>query len=152
MIPDLKARVEEIGVFYEASGLTPVESRLFAYLLLSDPPEVDFYTIQEFMGDSKSTISNALNRLMTEGRIDYITRPGDRRRYFRINSRQWLARIQSRLLNVTPLAGMLDRVLELRQTTNTPDFNAELQHIRRYFAHLEQELPRVVHKWEQQQD
>lgn len=149
MISDIHHKVEEIGIFYETTGLTPMEARVFALLLLADPPEMEFFAIQEFLQASKSTVSNALKRLMNEGRVDYITRPGDRKRYFRISSQKWLESLQSRLSNMTPFVETMKKVIEIRQQADTPEFNRELCQIQDYFLYLEEELPRVVADWDQ---
>ncbi|CAH1002454.1 hypothetical protein LEM8419_03333 [Neolewinella maritima] len=149
MIKDIKLRVEEIGKFFESTGLTPVEARTFALLLLSDPPELDFFAIQEFLGASKSTISNALKRLMNEGRVDYTTKPGDRKRYFRVSSQKWLEQIQDSFTTITPFVATMKKVVDLRKDTEDEAFNADLRRIQDYFLHLEQELPRIRAEWEQ---
>lgn len=148
MIPNIKNKVEEIGIFYESTGLTPMEARVFALLLLSDPPEQDFYAIQDFLHASKSTVSNALKRLMSEGRIDYITWPGDRKRYFRINPKRWLREMQTRFENMSPSVRIMRKVIDIRKDADTPVFNQELCAILKYFEYLEQELPRIVSNWD----
>ena len=148
MISDIHHKVEEIGIFYESTGLTPMEARVFSLLLLADPPEMEFFAIQEFLQASKSTVSNALKRLMNEGRVDYITRPGDRKRYFRVSSQKWLQSIQDSFANMTPFVETMRKVIEIRRQANTPEFNEELCQIQDYFLYLEQELPRVVAEWD----
>ena len=148
VIDDLKQRVEEIGIFFESTGLTPLEARVFALLLLNDPPEMDFFAIQEFLNASKSSISNALKRLQTEERVDYITRPGDRRRYFRVNPQKWLRYIQASFARITPFLDTMDTILELRRDTESPAFNQDLQRINEYFIFLGEELPRMQARWE----
>ena len=151
MLLSMKPRVEEIGIFFESTGLTPMEARVFSCLLLADPPEQDFFAIQEYLGASKSTISNALKRLMNEGRVDYITKPGDRKRYFRISPERWLEHIQKAFDSMTPYVNTMRRVLQLREYANSPDFDSELDQILRYFEYLEDELPRIVANWEARQ-
>lgn len=148
MIPNIENKVEEIGIFYESTGLTPMEARVFALLLLSDPPEQDFYAIQDFLHASKSTVSNALKRLINEGRIDYITRPGDRKRYFRISPQRWLSEMQSRIGNMSPTVDVMRKVIEIRSDADTPAFNEELCSILRYLEYLNEELPQVVANWD----
>ncbi|MCB0644256.1 MAG: hypothetical protein KDC44_21580, partial [Phaeodactylibacter sp.] len=70
---ELKQKVEQIGVQFEMIGMPPMNARVFAFLLLAEPPHQDFYSIQEFLSASKSSISNSLNKLMTEGVVDYMT-------------------------------------------------------------------------------
>ena len=151
MIKDIKTKVEEIGIFFEGTGLTPMEARVFALLLLADPPAMEFFAIQEFLEASKSTISNALKRLMNEGRVDYITKPGDRKRYFRVSSQKWLEQIQEGFATITPFVATMNKVLQLRKHTSSPEFNADLRHIQDYFLHLEEELPRIKAKWDKRQ-
>ncbi|MBB4080435.1 DNA-binding transcriptional regulator GbsR (MarR family) [Lewinella aquimaris] len=146
-IRDIKQRVEEIGIFYEQTTLTPMEARVFALLLLADPPEMDFFAIQDFLQASKSTISNALKRLMNEGRVDYITKPGDRKRYFRVSVLRWLEQIQESFASVGPFVSTLNKVIDLRKDTNSPEFNRELLYIKDYFLFLKEELPRIQAKW-----
>ncbi|MCP9234697.1 GbsR/MarR family transcriptional regulator [Lewinella sp. JB7] len=150
-IPDIKQRVEELGVFFEQTKLTPMEARVFALLLLSDPPEMDFYAIQDFLQASKSTISNALKRLMAEGRVEYITKPGDRKRYFRVSIIKWLEHIQQALASVGPFVSTLDKVITLRKDTSSPEFNRDLHRIKDYFLFLKEELPRVQAKWNERE-
>ncbi|NJB85932.1 DNA-binding transcriptional regulator GbsR (MarR family) [Lewinella marina] len=151
MIKDIKNKVEEIGIFFEKTGLTPMEARVFALLLLADPPAMEFFAIQEFLDASKSTISNALKRLMNEGRVDYITKPGDRKRYFRVSSQKWLEQIQESFATITPFVSTMKKVLALREQTDSPEFNKDLRHIQDYFLYLEEELPRIQAKWNKRQ-
>ncbi|MBL7776380.1 MAG: hypothetical protein JNK89_10290 [Saprospiraceae bacterium] len=56
----VREKVERMGVFFERSGFAPMTGRVFAYLLVCDPPHKDFFAIQEFLQASKSAVSNAL--------------------------------------------------------------------------------------------
>ena len=152
MIADIKHKVEELGVFFSGTGLTPMEARVFALLLLAEPPAMEFFAIQEFLEASKSTISNSLKRLMDEGRVEFITKPGDRKRYFRVSSQKWLEQIQESFATITPFVATMDKVLKLRESTDTPDFNRDLRHIQEYFLHLAEELPLIKERWDAKQE
>jgi DNA-binding transcriptional regulator GbsR (MarR family) len=147
---ELHREVEEVGRFFERTDLTPVESRVFALLLLSSPPDLDFFAIQRFLGASKSTISNALRRLMREGRVDYRTKPGDRKRYFLVSPRKWLQQIQDRFASIAPFVATMNRVLQFRQPEEETDFDRELREVQDYFRFLDEEMPRLRQRWEQQ--
>lgn len=125
-----------------------MESRVFALLLLSDPPELDFYEIQEFLSASKSTISNALKRLMNEGRVNYMTKPGDRRRYFRVSPVKWLETIKEQFAAVAPFVETMREVSEIRKDMETPELNEKLKTIQHFFEFLGEEFPRMMEKWE----
>ena len=135
-------------MFYEQTGLTPTEARVFALLLLSDPPELDFFTIQDQLNVSKGAVSNALRGLLAEGRVTYLTKSGDRRRYFRVSSEKWLRRIQARLVNTLALGDMVDQVIQLREHSRATAFDAELRQVQQYFHFLKKRLPQLAADWE----
>lgn len=147
----IQQKVEQMGVFFERSGFAPMAGRIFAYLLVCDPPHRDFFAIQEFLKASKSAVSNALNVLITEGLVDYITFSGDRRRYFRINTSGWLSSLKNKLRRVSVLGELLNDVLEERCNTNCPAFNLELKKIIFFQSYLSQGIEQLIVDWEDNQ-
>lgn len=75
--------IEELGMYFEKSGTQPAASRIFALLMVSDDDEITFEEVCESLNMSKSAVSNALNLLIDTHRVEYFTRPGERKRYFR---------------------------------------------------------------------
>ncbi len=75
--------VERIGVVHERHGMRPAAGRIIGLLLVSPVPELTFDEIRETLGLSKSATSTSLSFLQAVGSVTYITRPGDRKRYFR---------------------------------------------------------------------
>ena len=84
-----KSLIEKMGVFHEKNGMPPTEARIIALLLVSDRIELSFDEIRDYLQISKSAASNALNNLMNSHKIEYITKYGDRKRYFRSNLPNW---------------------------------------------------------------
>lgn len=146
---DLKKEVESLGVFYEKSGMTPMQARVFALLLLSDPPHLDFFAIRDFMGASKSAVSNAVNRLMDINRVDYLTFPGDRKRYFKVNPEKWLQQMKLEISSVGPILITLNKVISKRADMDTPEFNRELRRVHQFFAYMAVEFPKMLRRWEE---
>jgi DNA-binding transcriptional regulator GbsR (MarR family) len=81
-----KELVEYIGRQNEKEGFQPVSARILGLLMVMDKEEFTFEEIVEEMKISKSSASNALKNLELRGVIEYITHPGDRKRYFRFIS------------------------------------------------------------------
>lgn len=81
-----KELIEHIGRQNEKEGYQPVTGRILGLLMVMDKEEYTFEEIVEEMKISKSSASNALKNLEILGAIEYITYPGDRKRYFRIIS------------------------------------------------------------------
>jgi DNA-binding transcriptional regulator GbsR (MarR family) len=78
--------IEIIGIQNEREGYQPVTARIMGLLMVMDKEEFTFDEIVEEMKISKSTASNALKNLELRGVIEYVTYPGDRKRYFRFIS------------------------------------------------------------------
>jgi len=81
-----KELVEKLGVKFEKlNKLSPVASRIFATLILTEKKGITFEELVEELNASKSTISTNLEHLQSLNKVSYITKPGDRKRYFIIN-------------------------------------------------------------------
>ncbi|HQU58019.1 MAG: MarR family transcriptional regulator [Phaeodactylibacter sp.] len=143
----IKSRVEEMGIFFEKQGHSPMKGRVLAFLLLAEPPYKDFYEIQEFLQASKSAVSNALNHLQDEGIIDYITFSGDRRRYFRVNCNSWLKSIRGKIDQVTTLKDLLKAVLVERQDSKHLDFNEGLEEIVEFHEFISEKIEILLEEW-----
>ncbi|MCB9276843.1 MAG: MarR family transcriptional regulator [Lewinellaceae bacterium] len=143
----LKAKVEEMGIYFEKKGLSPMPGRVLAFLLLAEPPYQDFYSIQESLQASKSAISNALNHLQRDGVVDYITFSGDRRRYFRVNSKSWLDSIESKINDITTLRDLLTDVLHERKDSKYLDFNEGLETIVEFHTFIAGKVEALKAEW-----
>lgn len=140
--------VEEMGVFFEQSGLTPMHGRVFAYLLLSDPPYQDFYAIQEFLKASKSAISTALKFLTDRKMIKYITFSGDRKRYFQVDTDGWLIEMKQKLQYADGMRNFTQNVLQYRSELDSPEFNEKLEEIISFHREINICLKDFVTQWE----
>jgi DNA-binding transcriptional regulator GbsR (MarR family) len=143
--------VERMGIFFERQGLTPIHGRVFAFLLLAEPPHKDFYEIQEFLKASKSAVSNAIKFLQNAGLIEYITFSGDRRRYFRINTDGWLDLTKNKMKNATELENILEKALAARSDSKYLAFNEKLRVILDFNRQLGELMKQFIEKWDKNQ-
>lgn len=139
--------IEEMGVLHEQHGMQPAAARILALLMISDTVELAFEEIYETLGISKSAASNAINILINTDRVEYITRPGERRRYFRLKTKGLKDVIQKSISSFDAMNAMLKRVLEVR-TAETTEFNKSLKEITEFLDFLKSELPNLYRKWE----
>lgn len=80
-----KQLIEEIGqVNEERLGLSPLAARIYALLVLSSYDGLTFDEIKEFIQASKSSTSVNINVLTQLNHVEYYTKSGDRKRYFRV--------------------------------------------------------------------
>jgi len=134
-INKLKEKVENLGVVIEKFGRTPIEGRVFAYLLLANPPYRSFDDIVEFLNAGKSSISNALNMFQREGTILYRTFSGDRKRYFMIDTKGWHKN------------HLLEDVLKFRKGTDEQKFNDDLRELLDFQTYISDEIAKAIIRW-----
>ena len=123
---NLSQFVEHLGVICEADGLPRGAGRLFGLLLIT-PDEASLDDLAEQLELSKAAISVNARLLEHRGMIELITRPGDRRDYYRVSQDLLHRTMQQRLVKMQRFraaiagaqslgirnAGVLDRLDEL---------------------------------------
>ena len=139
--------IEKLGVFYEKGGMQPAAARILALLLVSDNIELTFEEIYETLHLSKSATSNALNFLLNTNKLEYITQPGERRRYFRFKMRSLKEGVQKSLEGIAAYNILLKEVLAQRPES-TEEFNASLEENSQFLEFIREELPKLFQKWE----
>jgi DNA-binding transcriptional regulator GbsR (MarR family) len=141
-----KELIEKFGVYVERGGATPAQSRIMALLLVSDQTELAFDEIHKALQISKSAASNAINALLGAERIEYITRPGDRKRYFRSRIGQWENDFDSKFNKLLEVSQLMKEILQQRPAS-TREFNNSLKKIIDFMEFLQGELPELHKKW-----
>lgn len=144
---NIKQAVEEMGVILEKFGRSPMEGRVFAYLLISEPPHRSFDEIREFLDASKSAISNALTMLQREGSVTYMTFSGDRKRYFKVDTDGWFRKVEAGAKSLSALNGLLQQVVEMRRNSSHTEFNDKLIEILEFQLFLSSAVDKAVKEW-----
>ncbi|MFI2741530.1 GbsR/MarR family transcriptional regulator [Zhouia sp. PK063] len=98
LLEQRKMLTEELGVYFEScEGMSPLSARIYAYIVLQGEEGASFEELQEELEASKSSISTNLQVLQSMGRLGYYTKPGDRKRYFKIHDDQILNRLDDKI-------------------------------------------------------
>ncbi|UNY99962.1 MarR family transcriptional regulator [Zhouia spongiae] len=98
LLEEKKELIEELGVYFENSeDMPPLSARIFSLLVLSEFSGVTFDTIVESLGASKSSTSTNLQLLQSSGIVCYCTRPGDRKRYFKVDTHHIINRLDKKI-------------------------------------------------------
>jgi len=142
-----KQLIERLGVMTEHDGLQPAPSRVGALLLISPITELTFDQIRETLQLSKSATSNAINLLLTHGKIEYITKPGDRKRYFRSKISSWKKEMKSKFSAMDRVADIFEEILKHRPG-NTTEFNKNMEDIIDFIRYMHAQLPELYKNWE----
>lgn len=139
--------VEKLGLVFEGPGLQPAAARVAALLVVLDTLELTFDDIREILNLSKSATSNAINLLLNVHRIEYITKPGDRKRYFRSNLARWKNVMKEKFLDLEKTNLVLKEVVDQR-TPATKEFNQSLEEMVSLMRFMNQQIPRLFKEWE----
>ncbi|MEA2105551.1 MAG: MarR family transcriptional regulator [Bacteroidota bacterium] len=126
-----KELIEEIGIYFDKEGFQPIAGRILALLMVMDKERFTFDEIVEELKISKSSASITLRNLEMRGDIEYITLPGERKRYFQINRKDTFSVIDEFEKKILKTKDVLSYVLELKEDQNSPNavFFKELRDI-----------------------
>lgn len=141
-----KQLIERLGVAHERNGFPPAEGRILSLLLVSDQTEQSFDEIQAALGLSKSAVSNGLNSLMRVGRVEYITRSGDRKRYFRMNVGNVPLEMKKKFSGMLEIKEIMKEVLAQRDP-ETVEFNKGVAEVIEFLDFMGNEIPTLLQRW-----
>jgi len=142
-----KELVEAYGVIQENMGLNPAAARVNALLTVSDKTELSFDEIRETLGLSKSAVSNALNNLLTLEHIGYLTRMGERKRYFFSKLGQWKTKFRKDIAGLHHYNDTLKAILKHR-SSETQEFNNKIEELTEFMDYFMKESIRIIDDWE----
>ena len=138
--------IERIGVLHDRLGIPPAAGRVLGLLLVSTEPELTFDQIRDTLGLSKSSTSTALSLLQQVRSVDYSTRPGDRKRYFRKDYESWEDNLLDRFDLFFSLGDLLDEAAKLKGA-DAGHSAAATERMVDLLAHLKTEIHRAHDDW-----
>ncbi|GAB2998224.1 hypothetical protein GCM10027284_14850 [Cyclobacterium sediminis] len=141
--------IERIGVFFERKGHQPILGRIIGLLMIVDEAEATFEDIQNALFVSKSAVSQALTLLQSQNKVDYTTKPGERKRYFRLKIRNWKEDIQEDIIGVFKFNDIVEEIIVLRGDKNQ-EFNGYLVEVSKFMKYLRDEMPKLIETYKKQ--
>ena len=146
MTNDEAELVEEMARMLAAGGLPLAAARMWAYLLVCEPPERTAADLAETLHASRGSISGSARLLEAAGLLRRSSRRGDRREYFSIPPGSIVAILNARLPVTTAWRRLAERGLDLLNERG-PTANARLQEVHDVYAFMEQELPAMLDRF-----
>ena len=116
-----KELIESIGRLSERDGYSPVAARIVGLLMVMDQEEYTFDEIVEELKISKSSASTALKNLEIRAVIEYVTYPGDRKRYFRFVTKDTGLIINEVKEKLKKQIDLLDQIVCLKKNPKSPN-------------------------------
>jgi DNA-binding transcriptional regulator GbsR (MarR family) len=141
--------VEDVGLFFEQTGLPRMAGRILGWLMISDPPHQTTDQLVEALIASKGSISTMTRLLIRLGLIDRVSLPGQRRDYFHIKADAWHQMLKESMVQITTFRRLAEHGLELLK--DKAHFNRQrLEEMRDMYAFFEREFPALLERWERQ--
>jgi len=141
--------VEDIGLYFEQMGLPRMAGRVLGVLLISYPPEQSLNDLAEELQASKSSMSTTTRLLSEMGLIERVPSAKPREVAFRFKPGGWVVFMRMRLRLMASLHQIAERGLELLKD-DPPALQERLQEAHDMFSLIEQELPTLLRRIEEQ--
>ena len=145
--PEEQKFIEKFGLFFEKSGrLSRIGGKIFAYLLISDPPEQSAKQICRELNIAKSSFSTNINLLIERQAVRESTRPGERSTYYEFKADAWEELFIEGLQKLTAIRGLFSEG-KLLLKGKKPSNRKRLDQLDEFYAFFENEIPFLVKKW-----
>jgi DNA-binding transcriptional regulator GbsR (MarR family) len=140
--------IEEIGKYHDQEGFQPITGRILAMLMIMDKEQFTFDEIVEELKISKASASLALKNLEIRGKVEYVTIPGDRKKYYRIKKYDDIMLIDDFKEKMLFFKQLLDRITDLKadKESSNSQFFKSIIHMLNYF---EQKIEELKHDYKQ---
>lgn len=129
--------VEEVGVYFEnAYQIPPLAARIYAILMLCPKSGHSFDDLVEFTNSSKSSVSTNINLLLNAGNIEYFTKSGERKRFFRLSKNYLKISLQRYKDRVATELSLIKKVNGFNEEYNTSKFEKHKELVDLYLEYL----------------
>ena len=130
--------IENFGQYFEAYKLSRILGRVYGLLLITDQPYLGLDQMVAELNVSKASVSITVRQLVSFTMIEKVTRPGDRRDYYRISSRAAVTYLQQTMRNAMGFANLIDGAAKLDDLQ--PEARAKIEQIQTVYTSLAQML------------
>ena len=142
--------VEKLGMFFEGLGLPRMAGRIFAWLLICEPPDQTAAQIEKALDASSGSISTNLRMLTHFDMVEKIGVPGDRAAHYIVRPGSLLRAIDRKIRAIEDLKSLLSRGIELLED-RPPESKERLREVLDIYDFFQQEMKNMVRKYRKQE-
>lgn len=150
MIESTKAKqdyIEELSRVLEGFGLSRMAGRVFAALLIADPPDQTAEQLAEQLKASRGGISGAVQLLEQSGLIERTRKLGDRRDYFRNKPNAMYESMKNKMLMFGYFTQLINKGFQFINQDD-PEVSQGLRDMKEAMDFYETELPLFFENFE----
>lgn len=141
---------EDFGLLFERAGGSRMLGRVLGVLLTADPPERSAEELAGELRASRGSISQATRTLVQMGMVRRLSRPGERRDYFRMKPNAWQETTRQQMALIGVFQEMAERGLKLLDP-DSKEARDGLEEMRDFYAFWKRELPAALERWDEEQ-
>lgn len=140
--------IDKFGQLFEAYGRYPrIAGRIFAYLMICDPPCQSAEQLVSRLRIAKSSVSSMVRLLLQGDAIERVHRPGVRSQCYQIRETGLEKTFLTRLHALTAGRGLLTEGLALLKGRPTT-VRRRIEALDKWFGFFENEVPLLAKRWE----
>lgn len=109
--------IDDFANLWERFAANPSQGRVLALLYIADEPELSASDIALALGISRGAVSQHTRQLVLFRIIQRVSRPGDRRDYFRVASNPFGEAAQAERAQIGTFINLFERGLSLHNTS-----------------------------------
>ena len=110
--------IEGMGRYFEQFGISRIGGRILGLLMLAEEP-LSLDDMATALSVSRASISTNIRLITTSGLAELVTKPGDRRDYYRFTDDAWGHSLYIELKSLLPLRRMAARALAALESEDT---------------------------------
>jgi DNA-binding transcriptional regulator GbsR (MarR family) len=114
----LRQFIESMGVFFERYGVSRIGGRILGLLMVAER-ELTLDDIAGALGVSRASVSTNARFLTLYGMAQLVTRPGDRRDYYRLPPDTWAHAMEAEVEATLEMRRIAERGLAAAQVADT---------------------------------
>jgi DNA-binding transcriptional regulator GbsR (MarR family) len=142
-----KLSIELSSHFEEEHNMPPLASKIYSILILSQSECLTFDEILTITKASKSSVSNQINFLIDEGRVEFIFKDKKRKRYFKTKEDYFKKTLEIHQQKIQKETNILSKIIDHKKDQG---FDGELASI--FKGHLlneKENLEQTIYKLSQ---
>lgn len=142
---DVMRFVEEFGSYFASFGLSRSTGLIWAYLLVSDPPEQSTSALMEALHVSKASVSTGGRQLASMGAVQRFHRRGEREWQYSADPAIFSSLLKAKVREYTNMRLLLERGLDA--IGDDPSRRRNVEEMRDIFAFYEERVPALVDEY-----
>ena len=139
--------VARMGLVMDRLGATRTMGRLYAWLMICEPPHQSLTELVTHLGVSKTAISTVARQLELAGMIERVPTSNREHRY-QVVGGGWTYVIQGRLAAMRPFVETLDFGMSIIGDAR-PEQRARLEETKEFFAFTESDGEELLQRWQE---